>query len=245
MSDEAKTFSLARLLSADLGIDLGTENAARDQPKTGEVFSPCGSSREHRRSGEVWGVGRPGGRPDRAMPEAIEECARCATGADRRLRRRGDPAARVDQHARNRFAAAAAPAGRALGSLRADPGRAARADLGRAPAPAPARSTCWLAPMAAALGAGVPAPRGRKLVIDNRRGTTGRRRRDLSGVRARAHHAHGRHAARRGGARLAEAQARTSRSGLRRPARWKEQLGFRARRASDLRDVCNRRARPR
>jgi actin-like ATPase involved in cell morphogenesis len=79
MSDEARTFSLARLLSADLGVDLGTETARVTSRKTGEVFSAPAVVARHRRSGEVWGVGRPAADLIARMPEAIERCVRCAT----------------------------------------------------------------------------------------------------------------------------------------------------------------------
>jgi rod shape-determining protein MreB len=235
MSDEAKTFSLARLLSADLGIDLGTENARVTSRKTGEVFSAPAVVARHRRSGEVWGVGRPAADLIARMPEAIEEVRPLRDGAIADYDAAVILLRALIQHARNRFAPLRP---RVVLSVPCELTQVERRALISAAKGAGAREVYLLAaPMAAALGAGVPASeKGGKLVIDIGAGTTDVAIVTLSGV------VHAR-TMRMGGARLDEAvRAWLKRKldvevGLPQARALKEQLGSALAR-QDLRDVC-------
>ena len=171
MSDENKTFSLTRLLSADLGIDLGTENARVTSRKTGEVFSAPSVVARHRRSGEVWGVGRPAADLIARMPEAIEEVRPLRDGAIADYDAAVILLRALIQHARNRFAPLRP---RVVLSVPCELTQVERRALVSAARQAGAREVYLLAaPMAAALGAGVAASeRGGKLVIDIGAGTT-------------------------------------------------------------------------
>jgi rod shape-determining protein MreB and related proteins len=234
MSDEAKTFSLARLLSADLGIDLGTETARVTSRKTGEVFSAPAVVARHRRSGEVWGVGRPAADLIARMPEAIEEVRPLRDGAIADYDAAVILLRALLQHARNRMAPLRP---RVVMSVPCELTQVERRALISAARGAGAREVYLLAaPMAAALGAGVAASeRGGKLVIDVGAGTTDVAVVTLSGV------VHAR-TMRMGGTRLDEAvRAWLKRKldvevGLAQARALKEQLGSAFGR-QDLRDV--------
>src|SRR5262245_3887785 len=171
MSDENKTFSLTRLLSADLGIDLGTDSARVTSRKTGEVFSAPAVVARHRRSGEIWGVGRPAADLIARMPEAIEEVRPLRDGAIADYDAAVLLLRALIQHARNRFAPLRP---RVVLSVPCELTQVERRALVSATRQAGAREVYLLAaPMAAALGAGVAASeRGGKLVIDIGAGTT-------------------------------------------------------------------------
>ena len=197
MSDSKQTRSLGRLFSADLGIDLGTENARVTSRSTGEVFSAPAVVARHRRSGEIWAVGRNAADLVMRMPEAIEEVRPLREGAIADYEGATVLLRALILHARNRLALRRP---RLVLSVPCELTQVERRALVSAARSAGAREVFLLAaPMAAALGAGVPAAEsGGKLVVDIGAGTTEVAVVTLSGV------VHAR-TMRMGGARLDEA----------------------------------------
>jgi rod shape-determining protein MreB len=170
MSD-AKRISLARLFSADLGVDLGTANARVTSRRTGLVFSTPAVVARDRRTGEIWAVGQNAADLIARLPEAIEEVRPLRDGAIADYEGAMVLLRALILHARNRLALRRP---RLVLSVPCELTQVERRALVSAAKGAGAREVYLLAaPMAAALGAGVPAAeRGGKLVIDIGAGTT-------------------------------------------------------------------------
>jgi rod shape-determining protein MreB and related proteins len=170
MSD-AKRISLARLFSADLGVDLGTANARVTSRRTGLVFSTPAVVARDRRTGEIWAVGQNAADMIARLPEAIEEVRPLRDGAIADYEGAMVLLRALILHARNRLALRRP---RLVLSVPCELTQVERRALVSAAKGAGAREVYLLAaPMAAALGAGVPAAeRGGKLVIDIGAGTT-------------------------------------------------------------------------
>ncbi|HTO08611.1 MAG TPA: rod shape-determining protein [Myxococcota bacterium] len=194
---EAKRISLNRLFSADLGVDLGTANARVTSRRTGEVFSTPAVVARDRRTGEIHAVGQHAADLIARLPEAIEEVRPLRDGAIADYEGAMVLLRALILHARNRLALRRP---RLVLSVPCELTQVERRALVSAAKGAGAREVYLLAaPMAAALGAGVPAAeRGGKLVIDIGAGTTDVAVVTLSGV------VHSR-TMRVGGARLDEA----------------------------------------
>jgi rod shape-determining protein MreB len=189
--------SLSRLFSADLGVDLGTANTRVTSRRTGEVFSTPAVVARDRRTGEIWAVGQHAADMIARLPEAIEEVRPLRDGAIADYEGAMVLLRALILHARNRLALRRP---RLVLSVPCELTQVERRALVSAAKGAGAREVYLLAaPMAAALGAGVPsAERGGKLVIDIGAGTTDVAVVTLSGV------VHSR-TMRVGGARLDEA----------------------------------------
>ena len=178
---EAKRISLSRLFSADLGVDLGTANARVTSRRTGEVFSTPAVVARDRRTGEIWAVGQNAADMIARLPEAIEEVRPLRDGAIADYEGAMVLLRALILHARNRLALRRP---RLVLSVPCELTQVERRALVSAAKGAGAREVYLLAaPMAAALGAGVPAAaRGGKLVIDIGAGTTDVAVVTLSGV---------------------------------------------------------------
>ncbi|HTO53628.1 MAG TPA: rod shape-determining protein [Myxococcota bacterium] len=230
-----KRISLSRLFSADLGVDLGTANARVTSRRTGEVFTTPAVVARHRRTGEIWAVGQNAADLIARMPEAIEEVRPLRDGAIADYEGATILLRALLLHARNKLALRRP---RMVLSVPCELTQVERRALVSAAKGAGAREVYLLAaPMAAALGAGVPAAeRGGKLVIDIGAGTTDVAVVTLSGV------VHSR-TMRVGGARLDEAirvwmkRKLDVEIGLSQARQLKEQLGCALPR-QDHRDVC-------
>ena len=235
MSETKQPLSLGRLFSADLGLDLGTENARVTSRRTGQVFSTPAVVARHRRTGEIWAVGRNAVDLCARMPEAIEEVRPLREGAIADYEGAMVLIRALILHARNKLAPRRP---RLVLSVPCELTQVERRALVQAARGAGAREVYLLAaPMAAALGAGVPAAeRGGKLVVDVGAGTTEVAVVTLSGV------VHAR-TMRVGGARLDEAIRTWLKKkldvevGLPQARALKEQLGCAVPR-QDHRDVC-------
>jgi len=197
MLEAKQTRSLGRLFSADLGIDLGTENARVTSRRSGEVFSAPAVVARHRRTHEIWAVGQNAADLCARMPEAIAEVRPLRDGAIADYEAATVLLRALILHARNRLALRRP---RLVLSVSSELTQVERRALVSAARSAGAREVYLLAaPMAAALGADVPAAeRGGKLVVDIGAGTTEIAVVTLSGV------VHAR-TMRVGGARLDEA----------------------------------------
>jgi rod shape-determining protein MreB len=178
---EAKRISLSRLFCADLGVDLGTANARVTSRRTGEVFSTPAVVARDRRTGEIWAVGQNAADMIARLPEAIEEVRPLRDGAIADYEGATVLLRALILHARNRLALRRP---RLVLSVPCELTQVERRALVSAAKGAGAREVYLLAaPMAAALGAGVPAAeRGGKLVIDIGAGTTDVAVVTLSGV---------------------------------------------------------------
>ena len=235
MPDTKRSISLGRLFSADLGVDLGTANARVTSRRTGEVFSTPAVVARHRRTGEIWAVGQNAADLISRLPEAIEEVRPLRDGAIADYEGAMVLLRALLLHARNKLALRRP---RIVLSVPCELTQVERRALVAAATGAGAREVYLLAaPMAAALGAGIPsAERGGKLVIDIGAGTTDVAVVTLSGV------VHAR-TMRVGGTRLDEAvRAWMKRKldveiGLTQARQLKEQLGCALPR-QDHRDVC-------
>ena len=186
MLEAKQTRSLGRLFSADLGIDLGTENARVTSRRSGEVFSAPAVVARHRRTHEIWAVGQNAADLCARMPEAIAEVRPLRDGAIADYEAATVLLRALILHARNRLALRRP---RLVLSVSSELTQVERRALVSAARSAGAREVYLLAaPMAAALGADVPAAeRGGKLVVDIGAGTTEIAVVTLSGVV----HAHG------------------------------------------------------
>jgi rod shape-determining protein MreB and related proteins len=235
MPETKRSISLGRLFSADLGVDLGTANARVTSRRTGEVFSVPAVVARHRRTGEIWAVGQNAADLIARLPEAIEEVRPLKDGAIADYDGAMVLLRALLLHARNKLALRRP---RIVLSVPCELTQVERRALVAAAKGAGAREVYLLAaPMAAALGAGIPsAERGGKLVIDIGAGTTDVAVVTLSGV------VHAR-TMRVGGTRLDEAvRAWMKRKldveiGLTQARQLKEQLGCALPR-QDHRDVC-------
>jgi rod shape-determining protein MreB and related proteins len=230
-----KRISLGRLFSADLGVDLGTANARVTSRRTGVVFTTPAVVARHRRTGEIWAVGQNAADLIARMPEAIEEVRPLRDGAIADYDGAMVLLRALILHARNKLALRRP---RLVVSVPCELTQVERRAMVAAAKGAGAREVYLLAaPMAAALGAGIPAAeRGGKLVIDIGAGTTDVAVVTLSGV------VHSR-TMRVGGARLDEAirvwmkRKLDVEIGLPQARQLKEQLGCALPR-QDHRDVC-------
>jgi rod shape-determining protein MreB len=235
MPETNRTQNLGRLFSADLGVDLGTANARVTSRRTGEVVSVPAVVARHRLTGEIWAVGRNAADLIARLPEAIEEVRPMREGAIADYEGAMVLLRALILHARNRLALRRP---RLVLSVPCELTQVERRALVSAARGAGAREVYLLAaPMAAALGAGVPsAERGGKLVVDIGAGTTEVAVVTLSGV------VHAR-TMRMGGTKLDEAvRAWLKRKldvevGLTQARALKEQLGC-ALPKQDHRDVC-------
>lgn len=197
MSQSQKHSSFSRTFSADLGVDLGSANVRVISRRTGAIFTEPAVVARDRRTGEVRAIGREAEAMIAQMPESIVLVRPIRDGAIADLEAAEALLRSLVRRARNPLAirrprmVVAAPCELTPVERRA---------LILAARSAGAREVYLLAaPMAAALGAGVPAAeRGGKLVIDFGAGTTEIAVVTLSGV------VHAR-TVRLGGARLEEA----------------------------------------
>jgi len=235
MPEQTGTHSLRRLFSADLGVDLGTVHARVVSQRTGEVFTTPAVVARHRRTREILAVGRTAADLVARMPEAIEEVRPLRDGAIADYEGAMVLLRALILHARNPLALRRP---RLVLSVPSELTQVERRALVSAARGAGAREVFLLAaPMAAALGAAVPAAeRGGKLVVAIGAGTTEVAIVTLSGV------VHAR-SMRTGGAKLDEAvRAWTKKKldveiGLPQARALKEQLGCAVAR-QDHRDVC-------
>jgi rod shape-determining protein MreB len=171
MSDSKRPFSLARLFTADLGVDLGTENARVTSRRTGEVFSAPAVVARHRRSRELLAVGREAAELCARLPESVEEVRPLRDGAIADYEATEVLLRALVRHARNKLAPRRP---RIVLSVPCELTQVERRALISAAKSAGARQVYLLAaPLAAMLGADVPsAKRGGKLAIDFGAGTT-------------------------------------------------------------------------
>jgi rod shape-determining protein MreB len=235
MPEQKRTQTVGRTFSADLGIDLGTANARVISRRTGEVFSAPSVVARHRRTGQIWAVGRNAADMIARLPEAIEEVRPLRDGAIADYEGAMVLLRALIVHARNRLALRRP---RVVLSVPCELTQVERRALVSAARGAGAREVYLLAaPMAAALGADVPAAgRGGKLVVDVGAGTTEVAAVTLSGV------VHAR-TMRVGGAKLDQAVRTWLKKkldvevGLEQARALKEQLGCALPR-QDHRDVC-------
>ncbi len=235
MPEQKRTFSLGRLFSADLGVDLGTANARVISRRTGEVFTTPAVVARHRRTGEIWAVGRYAVDAIARLPESIAEVRPLRDGAIADYEGAMVLLRALILHARNRLALRRP---RVVLSVPCELTQVERRALVSAARGAGAREVYLLAaPMAAALGADVAtAERGGKLVVDIGAGTTEVAVVTLSGV------VHAR-TMRVGGAKLDEAVRAWMKKkldvevGIAQARALKEQLGCALPR-QDHRDVC-------
>jgi rod shape-determining protein MreB len=233
--NEQNRISLGRLFSADLGIDLGTANARVISRRTGEVVSVPAVVARCRRTGEILAVGRNAADLIARLPETLEEIRPLRDGAIADYEGAMVLIRALILHARNHLAPRRP---RIVLSVPSELTQVERRALVAAAKGAGAREVFLLAaPMAAALGAGVPAAeRGGKLVVDIGAGTTEVAVVTLSGV------VHAR-TMRMGGAKLDEAVRVWMKKkldveiGLTQARALKEQLGCALPR-QDHRDVC-------
>jgi rod shape-determining protein MreB len=235
MPEQKRTLSLGRLFSADLGVDLGTANARVISHRTGEVFSAPAVVARHRRTREIMAVGRHAADLIARLPDTIDEVRPLRDGAIADYEGAMVLLRALILHARNHLAPRRP---RIVLSVPAELTQVERRALVSAARGAGAREVFLLsAPMAAALGADIPAAeRGGKLVVDIGAGTTEVAVVTLSGV------VHAR-TMRMGGAKLDEAvRAWLKRKvdvdvGIAQARALKEQLGCALPR-QDHRDVC-------
>src|SRR5258705_2564406 len=235
MPEKKPALSLGRLFSADLGVDLGTANARVIGRAPGGVFGRPAVVDRHRRSGEIWAVGKNAVDAIARLPETIEEVRPLRDGAIADYEAAMVLLRALILHARNHLALRRP---RVVLSVPCELTQVERRALVSAARGAGAREVYLLAaPMAAALGAGVAtAKRGGKLVVDIGAGTTEVAVVTLSGV------VHAR-TMRVGGAKLDAAVRGWMKKkldvevGLAQARALKEQLGCALPR-QDHRDVC-------
>ncbi len=235
MTQTNPDFSLARAVSADLGVDLGSAHVRVFIHRTGEIISEPSVVARDRRTHEVRAIGREAEAMIARMPESIREVRPMKDGAIADFEAAVAVLRALIRRARNPWAVRRP---RIVLSAPAELTGVERRALVEAARSAGARQVYLLAaPMAAALGAQVPAAeRGGKLVIDIGAATTDIAVVTLSGV------VHAR-TMRVGGARLEEAvQLWLKRKldvevGLSAARALKEQLGCALPR-NDLREVC-------
>ncbi len=230
-----QNFSLARSVSADLGIDLGTAHVRVFSHRTGEIISEPSVVARDRRTHEVRAIGREAELMIARMPESNVEVRPVRDGAIADFEAAVTMLRMLVRRARNPWAVRRP---RIVLSAPCELTQVERRALVEAARSAGAREVYLLAaPMAAALGAAVPAAeRGGKLVIDFGAGTTEIAVVTLSGV------VHAR-TMRVGSARLEEAvqlwlkKKMDVEVGLSSARALKEQLGCALPR-QDLREVC-------
>ena len=235
MTQTRKPSSLARSVSADLGVDLGSAHVRVFCHRTGEIFSEPSIVARDRRTHEVRAIGRAAEAMIARMPESIVEVRPVRDGAIADFEATVALLRALVRRVRNPWALRGP---RIVLSAPCELTQVERRALVEAARSAGAREVYLLAsPMAAALGAAVPAAeRGGKLVIDFGAGTTEIAVVTLSGV------VHAR-TMRVGGARLEEAVQLWLKKkldvevGLATARALKEQLGCALPR-QDLREVC-------
>ena len=171
MTRDSRTSSLARLFSADLGVDLGSANVRVFSHRTGLVLSEPAVVARDRRTHEVRAIGREAEAMIARLPESIVEVRPMRDGAIADFEATEGLLRAMVRRARN-------PLGlrrpRMVISVPCELTQVESRALVQAARSAGAREVFLLAaPMAAALGAAVPAAeRGGKLVIDFGAGTT-------------------------------------------------------------------------
>ena len=235
MTQNPHPFSLARMLSADLGVDLGSANVRVISHRTGEIFSEPAVVACDRRTHEPRAFGREAEAMIARMPGSIVEVRPMRDGAIADFEATQALLRAMVRRARNPLALRRP---RMVLSVPCELTQVERRALVQAARCAGAREVFLLAaPMAAALGAAVPAAdRGGKLVIDFGSGTTEVAVVTLSGV------VHAR-TMRLGGTRLDEGIQTWLKKkldvevGLGTARALKEQLGCALPR-QDLREVC-------
>jgi rod shape-determining protein MreB len=163
--------SLGRTFSADLGVDLGTSNARVVSRRTGEIHSAPSVVARCRRTGEVMAVGQNAVDLCARLPETIEDVRPLRDGAIADYDGAMVLLRALILHARNHLAPRRP---RVVISVPCELTQVQRRALVSAAKGAGAREVFLLAaPMAAALGAGIPAAqRGGKLVVDVGSATT-------------------------------------------------------------------------
>ncbi len=235
MTQNARPFSLARFVSADLGVDLGSANVRVLSHHTGEIVSEPAVVARDRRSHQIRAIGRAAEAMIARMPESIVEVRPVRDGAIADFDATVSFLREMIRRVRNPYALRRP---RLVLSAPCELTQVESRALVEAARSAGAREVFLLAaPMAAALGASVPAAeKGGKLVIDFGAGTTEIAVVTLSGV------VHAR-TMRVGGARLEEAVQTWLKKkldvevGLGAARALKEQLGCALPR-QDLREVC-------
>ena len=235
MTQNPRPFSLARTLSADLGVDLGSANVRVFSHRTGEIFSEPSVVARDRRTHEIRAIGRAAEAMIARMPESIVEVRPVRDGAIADFEATQSLLRTMVRRAHNPLAFRRP---RMVLSVPCELTQVESRALVQVARSAGAREVFLLAaPMAAALGAAVPAAeRGGKLVIDIGAGTTEIAVVTLSGV------VHAR-TMRLGGARLDEGVQSWLKKkldvavGLGAARALKEQLGSALPR-QDLREVC-------
>lgn len=163
--------SLARMFSADLGVDLGSAYVRVYSRHTGEILSEPSVVARDRRSHEARAIGREAEAMIARLPESIVEVRPIRDGAIADFEATEALLRAMVRRARNRLAFRRP---RMVMSVPCELTQVERRALVQAARSAGAREVFLLAaPMAAALGAAVPAAaRGGKLVIDLGAGTT-------------------------------------------------------------------------
>jgi rod shape-determining protein MreB len=171
MTQNPRPFSLARLFSADLGVDLGSENVRVFSHRTGEIFSEPSVVARDRRTDQARAIGREAEAMIARMPESIVLARPVRDGAIADFEAAEALLRAMVRRARNRLAFRRP---RMVLSVPCELTQVESRALIQAARSAGAREVYLLAaPMAAALGAAVPAAeRGGKLVIDIGAGTT-------------------------------------------------------------------------
>ncbi len=181
MADTPRTSSLARLFSADLGVDLGSANVRVYSHRTGEIRSEPAVVARDRRSQEIRAIGRAAEAMIARLPESIVEVRPVREGAIADFEATEALLRGMVRAVRNRLALRRP---RMVIAVPCELTQVEKRALVQAACSAGAREVFLLAaPMAAALGAAVPtASKGGKLVIDFGAGTTDVAVVTLSGV---------------------------------------------------------------
>jgi len=171
MTQNPRPFSLARTFSADLGVDLGSANVRVFSHRSGAIFSEPSIVARDRRTHEARAIGREAEAMIARMPESIVEVRPVRDGAIADFEATEALLRAMVVRARNPLALRRP---RIVLSVPCELTQVERRALVQAARSAGAREVFLLAaPMAAALGASVPAAdRGGKLVIDIGAGTT-------------------------------------------------------------------------
>ena len=235
MTPNSRPFSLAHSVSADLGVDLGSAHVRVFSHRTGEIISEPSVVARDRRTHEVRAIGREAEAMIARMPESIVEVRPVRDGAIADFEAAVDLLRAMVRRVHNPWAMRRP---RIVLSAPCELTQVESRALVEAARSAGAREVYLIAaPMAAALGAAMPAAeRGGKLVVDFGAGTTEIAVVTLSGV------VHAR-TMRVGGARLEEAVQTWLKKkldvevGLGAARALKEQLGCALPR-QDLREVC-------
>jgi rod shape-determining protein MreB len=181
MAKATQPSSFARMFSADLGVDLGSANVRVYSHRTGKILSEPSVVARDRRTQEVRAIGRAAESMIARLPESIVEVRPLREGAIADFDATEALLRGMVRAARNRLAFRRP---RMVIAVPCELTSVEKRALVQAACSAGAREVFLLAsPMAAAMGAAVPAAeRGGKLVIDFGAGTTDIALVTLSGV---------------------------------------------------------------